>query len=190
MDFNTLAVEKTLQFVKKQIKNERISLALTQKEFAEFVGIKYTAYRSFEQEGKITLENLIAILIKLNKGDAFNNFFSSFEIIENKERVRGETKKDENIYLQPIISIQQKQIILDKNLFGNELFYSVDNGYKYEISNFIPIVLNKWNDKYLMLLIKYFGEARLKPYILKQKDISLLKSFNKHIRYLKKSYHA
>ena len=36
-----------------------------------------------------------------------------------------------------------------------------------------------------MLLIKYFGEDRLKPYILKKKDIKLLKSFNSHLKYIR-----
>lgn len=189
MNINNYLVEKTLQLTIKQIKSERISLNLTQKEFADFVGVKYTAYRSFEQTGKIALENFIAILLKLNKGDALNDFLSSFEVIESKDRVRKENKETVTL-LSPIISINQKQIILDKSVFGAELFYSVEDGYKYEVSNFIPIVLNKWNDKNLMLLIKYFGEARLKPYVLKQKDISLLKAFNKHIKYLKKSLNA
>ena len=32
--------------------------------------------------------------------------------------------------------------------------------------------------------LKYFGIDRLKPYILKQKDIKLLKSFNQHAKYI------
>ena len=64
------------------------------------------------------------------------------------------------------------------------MFYSVDDGHKYEIPNFINIVLNKWDDRRLMLLIKYFGEERLKLHIVKLKDVKVLKSFNKHIKYM------
>jgi hypothetical protein len=47
--------------------------------------------------------------------------------------------------------------------------------------------LNKWDDRRLMLLIKYFGEERLKLHIVKLKDVKVLKSFNKHIKYMKRS---
>lgn len=53
---------------------------------------------------------------------------------------------------------------------------------KFQIS--LNIVLSAWNEKKLMLLIKYFGIERLKPYIVKLKDIKLLKSFNQHVKYL------
>lgn len=84
------------------------------------------------------------------------------------------------MYLKPIIEPSQKYIILDKKLFGEELFYSVEDGHRYEIPNFINIVLNKWNEKRLMLLLKYFGPERLAYHVIERKDINLLKSFNKH----------
>ncbi|OCL85386.1 hypothetical protein [Arcobacter porcinus] len=68
------------------------------------------------------------------------------------------------------------------------MFYSIENGHIYEILNFINIVLSAWNDKRLMLLIKYFGEERIKTHILNQKDIKLLKSFNAHLEYIRKIY--
>ena len=86
--------------------------------------------------------------------------------------------------LQFAAQVEQKQIILDKELFGEELFYSVENGHVYEIPNFINIILSAWDEKRLMLLIKYFGIERIKPYIVKQKDIKILKSFNQHVKYL------
>ena len=87
---------------------------------------------------------------------------------------------------KPIVLPSQKQITLDKQIFGNELFYSVENGHIYEVSTFISILLSHCSDERLMLLLRYFGVDRLKPYVLKEKNIDLLKKFNKHVTYLKK----
>lgn len=176
-------LEKLIDLSKVKIRAERIALDLTQEEFSEFVDIKYATYKSFEQNGKISFENYIKILIKLNKDDQFLKFLNSFEFDEQKQRASSK-KIDENSIInnliKPIIEVSQKQIVLDKKIFGEELFYSVDNGHIYEIPNFINIVLNKWNEKRLMLLLKYFGPERLASHIIEQKDINLLKSFNKH----------
>lgn len=181
-------LEKLIDLSKVKIRAERIALDLTQEEFSEFVDIKYATYKSFEQNGKISFENYIKILIKLNKDDQFLKFLNSFEFDEQKQRASSK-KIDENSIInnliKPIIEVSQKQIVLDKKIFGEELFYSVENGHIYDIPNFINIVLSSWNDKRLMLLIKYFGEDRLKPYIFKKKDIKLLKSFNSHLKYIR-----
>ncbi|MDD2358587.1 MAG: hypothetical protein PHX13_11825 [Thiovulaceae bacterium] len=87
---------------------------------------------------------------------------------------------------KPIVLPSQKQITLDKEIFGNELFYSVENGHIYEVSTFISIILGQYNDARLLLLLRYFGADRLKPYVLREKNIDLLKKFNKHVTYLKK----
>lgn len=176
---------KILKLVSKKIRAERIALDLTQEEFSDFIEIKYATYKNFEQTGKISFENFVQILIKLKKEEQFLGFLDGFEFNEQKERTSSnKNANNENIYLKPIIQAEQKQIILDKEVFGNELFYSVENGHVYEIPNFISIILFNWDEKRLMLLIKYFGIDRLKPYILKQKDIKLLKSFNQHAKYI------
>lgn len=179
---------KILKLTSKKIRAERIALDLTQEEFSEFIGIKYATYKNYEQKGKISFENFIQILVKLKKDDQFLGFLDGFEFNEQKERTSTKKINDDNskvnVYLTPIIKVEQKQIILDKEVFGEELFYSVDNGHVYEIPNFISIILSNWDEKRLMLLIKYFGIDRLKPYILKQKDIQLLKSFNQHVKYI------
>ena len=179
---------KILKLASKKIRAERIALDLTQEEFSEFIGIKYATYKNYEQKGKISFENYIQILIKLKKEEQFLGFLEGFEFNEQKERTSNKKatseNSKENAYLEPIIKAEQKQIILDKEVFGEELFYSVENGHIYEIPNFISITLSNWNEKRLMLLIKYFGIDRLKPYILKQKDIQLLKSFNQHVKYI------
>ena len=183
------SILKIYKLASKKIRAERIALHLTQEEFSNFIEIKYATYKNFEQKGKISFENFIQILIKLKKEELFLEFLDGFEFNEQKERSSSnKNANNENTikssYLNPIIKIEQKQIILDKELFGEELFYSVENGHIYEIPNFINIILSAWDKKRLMLLIKYFGIERIKPYIVKQKDINLLKSFNQHVKYL------
>lgn len=179
-------IDELLQKTKKSIRNERIALGLTQKEFAEFIGLKYATYRSFEQEGKISLENFMYILDELNKSIEYNKFLDGFEFENAKKRARPEQNNTQNFMTKPIVSPSQKQITLDKQIFGNELFYSVENGHVYEVSTFITILLKHYSDERLLLLLRYFGADRLKPYVLKEKNIDLLKKFNKHINYLKK----
>lgn len=183
------SILKISKLASKKIRAERIALDLTQEEFSNFIEIKYATYKNFEQKGKISFENFIQILIKLKKEELFLEFLDGFEFNEQKERTSSNknTNNENTIkssYLNPIIQVEQKQIILDKELFGEELFYSVENGHVYEIPNFINIILSTWDEKRLMLLIKYFGIERIKPYIVKQKDIKLLKSFNQHVKYL------
>ena len=183
------SILKISKLASKKIRAERIALDLTQEEFSNFIEIKYATYKNFEQKGKISFENFIQILIKLKKEELFLEFLDGFEFNEQKERSSSnKNANNENTikssYLNPIIQVEQKQIILDKELFGEELFYSVENGHVYEIPNFINIILSAWDEKRLMLLIKYFGIERIKPYIVKQKDIKLLKSFNQHVKYL------
>lgn len=123
----------------QKIRAERIALKLTQEEFSEFIGIKYSTYKQFEQIGKISFENYIKILIKINKEEQFLKFLDSFEFNEQKKRAVNKNKDDFYDALKPIIEVSQKHIILDKKVFGEELFYSVDDGHKYEIPNFINI---------------------------------------------------
>lgn len=178
-------IDELLKQSNKSIRDERIALGLTQKEFANFVGLKYATYRHFEQEGKISLENFLHILNSLNKSVEYKKFLDGFEFKSAKERAKPEqsTQHDE---IKPIVAPSQKQITLDKEIFGNELFYSVQNGHVYEVSAFISIMLAHYNDERLMLLLRYFGAERLKPYILKEKNVDLLQKFNKHVAYLKK----
>ena len=171
-------INKILKSASKKIRAERIALELSQEEFADFVNIKLSTYKTFEQKGKITFENYVKILIKINKIEQFKYFLDGFEFNEQKERAYKKND-DNNIYIKPIIDASQKEIILDKKVFGPELFYSVEDGHKFEVANFINIILNNWDERRLMLLFKYFGQDRLKPYILERKDINLLKSFRK-----------
>lgn len=179
-------IEELLQQSKKSVRNERIALGLTQKEFADLIGLKYATYRHFEQEGKISLENFLSILNTLNKSVEYKKFLDGFEFESAKERAKPERNTKQNSMTKPIVAPSQKQITLDKEIFGNELFYSVENGHVYEVSTFISIMLSHYTDEKLVLLLRYFGIERLKPYVLKEKNIDLLKKFNKHVAYLKK----
>ena len=183
------SILKISKLASKKIRAERIALDLTQEEFSNFIEIKYATYKNFEQKGKISFENFIQILIKLKKEELFLEFLDGFEFNEQKERTSSNKNSNsentiKNSYLTSLLQAEQKQIILDKELCGEELFYSVENGHIYEVPNFINIILSTWNEKRLMLLIKYFGIERIRPYIVKQKDIKLLKSFNQHVKYL------
>ena len=181
-------IEPYLDKIKISIRDERIANNLTQKEFSDFVNVKYPTYRAFEQDGKISLTNFLLILNGLNKLKEFEQFLDGFEYKSGITNSRVEKKEQKNSdILDPIVKPSQKHIVLDKSIFGNELFYSVDNGHIYDVSNFISIMLSNFNEKRIMLLLKYFGEKRLKPYILKEKNIKLLKMFNKHIAYIKKA---
>lgn len=186
-----ISIDKEIKALKELIRNERIALGLSQKEFSEFIGMKYPTYRNFEQDGNITLKNFLLILYGINKYEEFKKFMNGFEFQNGiqKSRVSKKRKKNNEIF-EPIIKPSQKQIVLDKEVFGNELFYSVENGHVYEVSRFIKILLSDYNDRILMLLLKYFGEKRLKPYILKEKNIDLLKRFNKHVKYIKERFNV
>ena len=177
-------LDNILVKTKQSVRNERIALELTQKEFADFVGIKYATYLSFEQEGKLSFENFIKILLGLHKEVEYEKFLDGFEFENQKERFRKEQKTKHSDFFKPIVPPSQKQITLDKQIFGEELFYSVENGHIYEVSTLITIILKSFNDERLLLLIRYFGIERLKPYVLKEKNIELLKKFNKHITYI------
>jgi transcriptional regulator with XRE-family HTH domain len=179
MNINNM--DNLLNQAKQSIRNERVALNLTQKEFALMVGLKYPTYRAFEQTGKISFESFIQILIKLNKDKEFVSFLNSFEFDIQQQRARA-NDKEKSFVVTPIISPSQKQIVLDKDVFGHELFYSVENGHIYDVSTFISIILNNCTDKNLM----YFGEKRLKPYILKTNNLTLLEKFNKHISHIQK----
>jgi len=181
---NLKEIELHIKQIKTSVRHERIANDLSQKEFSEFINIKYATYRIFEQEGKISLKNFLLILKGLNKYEEFSRFIDTFEYSSGTEKPRVDKSKKKNSTLKPIVEASQKQIVLDKNIFGNELFYSVDNGHSYDVSRFISIILRNFNEQRIMLLLKYFGEKRLRPYVLKEKKIKLLKMFKKHVDFI------
>jgi len=187
----TKKADDTISQIRELVRHERIAIGLNQKEFSDFIGIKYPTYRNFEQKGTVTLKNFLIILNGLNRADDFEKFIDSFEFKSGIPNNRVVKKKNAQLeHLEPIIKPSQKKIALDKEIFGSELFYSVENGHIYDIPNFIKILIKNYNDKILMLLLRYFGEKRLKPYILQERDIELLKKFNIHAKYIKDNYNV
>ena len=85
-------IKKILIAASKKIRAERIALELSQEEFANFVDIKYATYKTFEQKGKITFENYVKILIKINREEQFNKFLEGFEFSDQKERANKKMK--------------------------------------------------------------------------------------------------
>ena len=70
-----------MSFFEKPIKQSLFSICLSQKESANFVGVSYAIYRSFEQDGKISLENFILILNSLGKSEEYKKFLDGFEYV-------------------------------------------------------------------------------------------------------------
>ena len=59
-----------------RIKQERISMQLTQKELALKADIPLSTYRRFEQKGEGSIKDFIKILVALNRVDELNSFLS------------------------------------------------------------------------------------------------------------------
>lgn len=101
MDLSTI-INKTpdviLNEIAERVKEQRLSLNLTQQAFAKRAGVGYDAYRKFENSGEITLRNLALCAVALDEVECFDGLFvkktfkSIDEILlttENKKRKRG-----------------------------------------------------------------------------------------------------
>lgn len=86
-----------------RIKDERVIQNLKQEQLAQKSGVKIGIIRNFEQNSKITLNNLISILRALQKQDIFNELFD-FE----KERIEVDAFK-----YQEEIGKNKKQRVYD-----------------------------------------------------------------------------
>ena len=62
------------------IKQARIELNKTQKQFAEELGIPHATYRLFEQSGKSSFTNVLKVLIKLGHKSLITNALKKNEI--------------------------------------------------------------------------------------------------------------
>jgi predicted transcriptional regulator len=98
-------ISKTLS---SRVTKERIIQGIDQKELARRADISLFAVRNFEQNGKITLDNLVCILRAIRKINSLENLFDfekerievdAFEYLEkyqhkyNKKRVVSEKRK-------------------------------------------------------------------------------------------------
>ena len=90
--------DSILKGIADRIRARRLELNLTQKAFAKRAGVRYDAYRAFENTGEITLRNLVMCAIALDDTDGFNELFTrpSYQSIdellkfkETKKRIRG-----------------------------------------------------------------------------------------------------
>ena len=176
-----MEVELLKKQLSKSIRNERLALGLSQSEFAKSVQLSLSTYSRLEQSGDMSMNNYLKLIVYLGYEENFLSFLKGLSIDSSRERV---DRKERQELLVPIIDISTKKIILDKNVFKGSAFYSVANGYEYDIPNFIDINLENPTDENISLLIRYFGIKRLKPYIDKKNIISLSKMFKKHISYL------
>ena len=79
MDIDTFIknnVANILLKLAQRVKQRRLEMNLTQKIFAKRAGVGYDAYRRFENNGEITLRNLVLCATVLDEGDAFNELFT------------------------------------------------------------------------------------------------------------------
>ena len=81
-----------------RVKERRLELNLTQRAFAKRAGVGYDAYRKFENNGEITIRNLILCAFALDDVEGFTALFvrksyqSLDELLKTKEikkRKRG-----------------------------------------------------------------------------------------------------
>jgi len=98
MDINTFNkgnVATVLLHLAQRVKQRRLEMNLTQKNFAKRAGVGYDAYRRFENNGEITLRNLVLCAMVLDEVDAFNELFTQVKyqsiqdvIDEKKAKIR------------------------------------------------------------------------------------------------------
>jgi transcriptional regulator with XRE-family HTH domain len=74
--FNKNNIATLLLNLAQRVKQRRLEMNLTQKNFAKRAGVGYDAYRRFENNGEITLRNLVLCAIVLDEVDAFNELFT------------------------------------------------------------------------------------------------------------------
>jgi len=72
--------DEVAQEIAYLVKQARIELNKTQKQFAEELGIPHATYRLFEQSGKSSFTNILKVLIKLGHKNLITNALEKNEI--------------------------------------------------------------------------------------------------------------
>lgn len=92
---NKMTVSDVLQKMAKRVKQRRLELNLTQKDFAKRAGVGYDAYRTFEKTGEITLRNLVLCATILDETHAFNGLFTQqkYQSIQDVIKQKKEVKR-------------------------------------------------------------------------------------------------
>jgi transcriptional regulator with XRE-family HTH domain len=91
---NEMMVSQVLLNLAKRVKQRRLELNYTQKDFAKRAGMGYDAYRRFENTGEISLRNLVLCATILDETPAFNELFSQQkyrsieEVITQKKEIK------------------------------------------------------------------------------------------------------
>jgi transcriptional regulator with XRE-family HTH domain len=90
---NSLTVSAILQKLANRVKQRRLELNLSQKDFAKKTGVGYDTYRKFEITGEITLQNLVLCATVLGETDAFNELFSQAKYQSIQDVIKEKNKK-------------------------------------------------------------------------------------------------
>lgn len=69
--------DKVLQNISSKVKARRLEKNLTQAGLAARAGVNYATYRRFEQQGEISLRNLVLIAMALGYVDDFDALFDA-----------------------------------------------------------------------------------------------------------------
>lgn len=79
MDINTIkygSLEDILYDLAHRIKQRRLELNLTQKEFSKRIGIGYDAYRNLEMTGDTSLKNIVLVSFLLDDVETIKQLFT------------------------------------------------------------------------------------------------------------------
>jgi transcriptional regulator with XRE-family HTH domain len=104
MDINTIKygnIDDILISLAKRLKQRRLELNYTQKEFSRRVGIGYDAYRRFEATGDTSLKNIVQLAVFLDDVETINQLFSnknyqSLEQIIKEKKLKSRQRASKN----------------------------------------------------------------------------------------------
>lgn len=86
-------VSEILQKLAERVKQRRLELNLTQKNFAKRAGMGYDAFRKFETTGEISLRNLVLCAVVLDETDVFNELFTQKKYGSIQDVIKEEEAK-------------------------------------------------------------------------------------------------
>jgi transcriptional regulator with XRE-family HTH domain len=98
--FNKNNIATALLNLAQRVKQRRLEMNLTQRNFAKRAGVGYDAYRRFESNGEINLRNLMLCAMVLDELDAFNELFtqvkyqSIHDVIDEKKAKKRKRATD------------------------------------------------------------------------------------------------
>lgn len=96
MDLNTIkygSPKEILLQIAQRIKQRRLELNLTQKQFAERIGVGYDAYRNLETTGETSFINIVLIAFVLDDVETLNQLFTQRQYQSLDEIIREKQVK-------------------------------------------------------------------------------------------------